>query len=189
MRRSRQFSGAVSEVRECAVQRVSLRRPRCRQIDGTVRPPKVWTAESSYGSGKLTPPAIPGLGLRGGGRFAPPRWCRFDTTGGLSRGCRFDTPVAEPRPGTAIPGRPTVVEIPHRRRTLMDLWCRYVTSPPAQVQGFGEKVRGASRAIGEPHDSRPKDRVEDVGGDDINLLGRDDVAVACDHLVRMPEQP
>ena len=83
----------------------------------------------------------------------------------------------------------TVVEIPHRRRTLMDLWCRYVTSPPAQVQGFGEKVRGASRAIGEPHDSCPKDRVEDVGGDDINLLGRDDVAVACDHLVRMPEQP
>ena len=82
-----------------------------------------------------------------------------------------------------------MVEIPHRRRTLMDLWCRYVTSPPAQVQGFGEKVRGASRAIGEPHDSCPKDRVEDVGGDDINLLGRDDVAVACDRLVRMPEQP
>ncbi len=80
-------------------------------------------------------------------------------------------------------------EIPHRRRTLMDLWCGYVTSPLAQAQGFGEKVRGASRATGEPHDSRPKDRVEDVGGDDIDLLGRDDVAVAGDHLVRVPEQP
>ena len=78
--------------------------------------------------------------------------------------------------------------IPHRRRTLVDLWCRYVTSPLAEAQGFGKKVRGASRATGEPHDSRPKDRVEDVSGDDIDLLGRDDVAVAGDHLVRVPEQ-
>ena len=82
-----------------------------------------------------------------------------------------------------------MVEIPHRRRTLVDLWCGYVTSPLAQAQGFGEKVRGAARATGEPHDSRPKDRVENVGGDDIDLLGRDDVAVAGDHLVRVPEQP
>lgn len=82
-----------------------------------------------------------------------------------------------------------MVEIPHRHRTLMDLWCRHVTSPLAQAQGFDEKVRGPSRATGEQHDSRPKDRVENVGGDDIDLLGRDDVAVACDHLVRMPEQP
>lgn len=106
MRRSRQFSGTVSEGRERAVQRAYPSRPRCRQIDGTVRPPKVWMAESSYGGGKLTPPAIPGLGLRDGGRFAPPRWCRFGTTGGLSRGCRIDTPIAEPRPGTSVQPSP-----------------------------------------------------------------------------------
>lgn len=191
MRRSRQFSGTVSEGRERAVQHVYPRRPRCRQIDGTVRPPKVWMAESSYGGGKLTPPAIPGLGLRGGASFAPPRWCRFGTTGGLSPG----VPNRHPRRRAstqhrcpAVSGRPTVVEIPHRRRTLIDLWCRYVTSPLTDAQGFIEKVRGASCATGEPHDSRPKDRVEDVGGDDIDLFGGDDVAVAGDHLVRVPEQ-
>lgn len=81
-----------------AVQHVYPRRPRCRQIDGTVRPPKVQMAESWHGGGKLTPPALPALGLRGGARFAPPRWCRFDTTGGLSRGCRIDTPGTALRP-------------------------------------------------------------------------------------------
>lgn len=167
-----------------AVQHVYPRRPRCRQIDGTVRPPEVQMAESSRGGGKLTPPAIPGfvvgqdLRHHGGVDSAQPAF--------FSRGCRIDTPVAEPRPG---PGRPTVVGIPHRRRTLMDLGCRYVTSPLAQAQGFVEKVRGSSRETGEPHDSRPKDRVEDVGGDNIDLLGGDDVAGAGDHLVRVPEQP
>lgn len=118
------FRGRQRRAR--AVQHVYPRRPRCRQIDGTVRPPKVWMAKSSYGGGKLTPPSIPGLGLRGGARSAPPRWCRFGTTGGLSRGCRIDTPVADASTrhrGAAVPGRPTVVEIPHRRRTLMDFWC------------------------------------------------------------------
>lgn len=46
-----------------AVQHVYPRRPRCRQIDGTVRPPKFRPADSSYGGGKLTPPVIPGLGF------------------------------------------------------------------------------------------------------------------------------
>ena len=92
-----------------AVQHVYPRRPRCRQIDGTVRPPKFRPADSSYGGGKLTPPVIPRLELRGGARSAPPRWCRFGTTGGLSRGCRLDTPVAEPRPGTAV--RPSPADL------------------------------------------------------------------------------
>ena len=149
-------------------------------------------AESSHGGGKLTPPAIPGLGFvvvqdlrhHGGVDSAHPEVFHW--------GGRIDTPVAEPRPGTTVqpsPARPAVVGIPHRRRTLMDLWCRYVTSPLAEAQGFVEKVRGSSRATSEPHDSRPKDCVEDIGGDDVDLLGGDDVAVAGDHLVRVPEQP
>lgn len=173
-----------------AVQHVYPRRPRCRQIDGTVRPPKVWTAESSYGGGKLTPPAVPGLGLRGGARFAPPRWCRFGTTGVLFTGGAESTPPS-PSLGPAQPSPADLRWLRFHTAAARSWTCGAGTLPllPHRCKASLRRYAGPFRATGEPHDSRPKDRVEDVGGDDINLLGRDDVAVACDHLVRMPEQP